>query len=97
VPPCRCCPKKTFRANWSEDTKLTPVTNRLRTYTGEAVNILGEKNVTVCCNGREEKLPVAVVAESDPDLIGRDWLRHIRLNWDQILHLQGQSPLSNLL
>ena len=57
---------------------------RLRTYTGESINVLGEAMVTVVYGEQEAKLALLVVPESDPSLLGRNWLKLIRLNWPEI-------------
>ena len=37
-----------------------------------------------------------VYKEDGPDLFGRNWLDHIRLDWQEIKYLQ-QSPLQSVL
>ena len=57
----------------------------LRTYTGEAMEILGEATVEVSYADQEPKmLSLAVVAGSGPSLLGRNWLQHFVLEWQKV-------------
>ena len=58
----------------------------LRTYSGEKIIPIGMIDVSVIYQNREHKLPLVVVP-GGPNLLGRNWLREIRLNWRDI---QGQ-------
>ena len=72
----------------------------LKTYTGEAMSVLGEiPNLTVqykdqCVKG----LSLIVVKGPGPSLLGRNWLSHITLDWKSI-HIirQHQGSLKSLL
>ena len=57
---------------------------RLRTYTGESITVLGQALVKVVYGEQEAKLPVLVVPGDGPSLLGRNWLKLIRLNWPEI-------------
>ena len=52
-----------------EDTSV-----RLWTYTGESLSVLGQMNQ------QEAVLPLLVIKENGPSLLGRDWLYKLRLN-----------------
>ena len=76
--------EKTYRT-LLPGTELKPLPVPLRTYTGEQMKVLGQIPVTV----RYERvvatdLPLVVVAGDGPSLLGRNWLKHIRLNWKKI-------------
>ena len=60
--------------------KARPSTKRLRTYTGEEIPVVGECEVSV----GSVKLPVIVVSGSGPCLLGRDWLKVLKLDWANI-------------
>ena len=73
----------------------------LRTYSGEKIIPIGMIDVSVIYQNREHKLPLVVVP-GGPNLLGRNWLREIRLNWRDIqakLHnvSSTQSPLNDVL
>ena len=68
------------------------VTTQLTTYTGEAIEILGELEVMVQYKTREKQLNLLVVTGEGPSLLGRDWLTHIKLDWSQLNHMQSLTP-----
>ena len=73
----------------------------LRTYSGEKIIPIGMIDVSVIYQNREHKLPLVVVP-GGPNLLGRNWLREIRLNWQDIqakLHnvSSTQAPLNDVL
>ena len=57
---------------------------RLRTYIGESITVVGQALVKVVYGEQEAKLPVLVVPGDGPSLLGRNWLKLIRLNWPEI-------------
>ena len=66
-------------------TELHPFSVPLRMYTGERMKVLGQVSVTV----KYEQvvatgLPLIVVAGDGPSLFGRNWLKHVQLNWKKI-------------
>ena len=54
---------------------------RLKTYTGEPMPEAGEIDVEVQYGSQLCTLSLTVVECSGPSLFGRDWLRHLTLNW----------------
>ena len=52
---------------------LKPFRSKLKAYTGDFVDVLGETMVTVRVNGVQNEAPVTVVRDKGPNLIGRDW------------------------
>ena len=58
---------------------------KLHTYTGESIPVLGELSVNVTCQGTSHILPLLVVKEDGPSLIGRNWLAMIQLDWKKLL------------
>ena len=65
-----------------------------KTYTGETINIMGEIPVKVSYNNQEAELNLLVVSGDGPNLLGRDWLGKIKLNWTGIYNLQGSGNSS---
>jgi len=59
----------------------------LRTYTGEHIPVMGRASVNIRYCGQKCTLPILVVKGNGPNLIGRDWLTHLRLDWGQIKRL----------
>lgn len=56
----------------------------LKTYTGEQMDLVGEVDVEVRYGKQQRRLPLVIATGSGPALLGRDWLRKIRLNWETI-------------
>ena len=54
---------------------------KLRTYTDEAMLVLGEMAVEVTYLENTHALTLYVVQGSGPNLLGRSWLQHSRLDW----------------
>ena len=54
----------------------------LKTYTGEAMEIVGETTIRVSYADQEPKmLSLVVVAGCGPSLLGRNWLQQFVLDW----------------
>ena len=64
---------------------------KLRTYTGEELVLEGQLMVEVVYGDQRKELPLLVVVGRGPSLMGRDWLRHIRLDWQSIHSLEAAS------
>ena len=57
---------------------------KLRTYTGEEINILGSVSVTAQSDTCTCTLPLLVVDGDGPSLIGRNWLTELHLDWKAV-------------
>ena len=80
--------------------KLEDTQVRLRTYTGQPVDIKGKFVAEVSVHEQSKQLPIPVAGGNGPPLCGRNWLRAMRLDWNQILQLTSHSdtiPRSNML
>lgn len=69
------------KATFFPPCSLSPTTLTLSTYTGEAMPVLGQMVVEVSYNQFRGHLHLYVVGGKGPPLMGRDWLRQIRLDW----------------
>ena len=67
------------------DLKQTEIS--LRTYTDEKITPKGITEVEVKYNSQVNRLPVLVLKGNGPNLIGRNWLENICLNWKSIKRL----------
>lgn len=84
--------KSTFYENFKgENSAIEKSKKILMSYTGERVKVLGEKEVTVCYEQKEFKLPLIVVDTNGPPLLGRNWLHFIKLNWSEIFKLDSET------
>ncbi|XP_043217369.1 uncharacterized protein LOC122379303 isoform X7 [Amphibalanus amphitrite] len=61
----------------------------LRTYTGERIPVEGEFSAVIRYDGQHLELPALVVDTTGPNLLGRDWLRVLKLNWQDIKQEAG--------
>eukprot|EP00731_Ephydatia_muelleri_P014893 Em0008g613a len=69
-----------------------PTATSLRTYTGERITVKRILPVKVEYGSQLYDLKVFVVKGEGPSLFGRDWLKHIRLDWHKIQRVTGQEP-----
>ncbi len=56
----------------------------LRTYTSEPIPVVGELRVTVQYGTQRKQLTLYVIKGEGPCLLGREWLKSIRLDWKAI-------------
>ena len=64
--------------------KLQPSKMKLKTYSGEKMAVVGEVPVEVQYAEQTELLSFVVVAQEGPPLLGRDWLKFLKLDWKTI-------------
>ena len=79
----------------------TTSTKKLKTYTGEEIPVVGGCEVSVSYQKMPAmELPVIVVKGSGPCLLGRDWLKKLKLDWAEIFSTvsvgSGEQELSFL-
>ena len=72
--------------------KLTPTSMVLATYTGEPMRVSGTMSAEVHYQQQTFRDELVVVAGDGPCLLGRSWLKHLRLDWASIAAVsQGSS------
>lgn len=77
--------EETYRRTWrSNPPSLTPSKLQLRTYTGQPIPHLGVLQVSIAVGDQEAEGRLVVAKGSGPSLLGRDWLRKIKLNWHEV-------------
>ena len=84
--------------SWKETLKSVPLhaTNVvLKTYSGERLDVLGKASVTVEYKNQVKGLSVYVLKGKGPNLMGRNWLGHINLDWGYIKKVS--TALDNVL
>ena len=81
----------TYLSTWSEEERpvLEPSHVQLSTYSGEVLTIRGAIDVQVKYQSQQCQLSLQVVDTSGPTLLGRDWLKHLVLDWHQISTLEN--------
>ncbi len=71
------------------DRPLQECITRLCTYAGEQIQVLGQLEVAVQSGDQHATLPLLVVQVKGASLLSRDWLHHIKLDWQEIHRFQG--------
>ncbi|KAF0300059.1 uncharacterized protein FJT64_027342 [Amphibalanus amphitrite] len=72
--------------------KLRPSKMQLRSFTGQPVPVRGEATVQTEYGGQRKRLNVVVSGQlRHHPLLGRDWLREIRLDWRSLLQVSEAS------
>ena len=71
--------EKTFQQNWIEK-ELKASSVLLRTYTEHTLEVKDYIEVNVKYQSQEKQSPLLVVAGEELNLLGRDWLAHIKLD-----------------
>ena len=74
------------------DKKLEKTTTVLKTYTGELIVPVGCLTMQVEYLDQSCLLPLHVVQNKGPVLMGRDWLHKLRLDWKTIKLLKSSDP-----
>ena len=78
----------------------------LSTYTGETYSIQPMEvveNIPVSLKGQEEKLSIVVMSGTGPSFLGKDWMRDVKLDWNEIFGVhktkisEGNAKLHALL
>ena len=85
----------TFKELWP-DRKLNESTVKLCTYSGESLEVLGSITVQVTYQSQKSQELLLVVKGNGPTLLGRNWLHHIVLDWQQINHVSPH-PVQSVL
>lgn len=79
---------------------LRPSEVVLRSFTGEKVEVKGKTTVNVNYEGQTAALEMLVVRNRGPNLLGRDWMGVLRLNWKELfktIFKLSDSQLQNVL
>ena len=66
---------------------------RLRTYAGTTIEPLGRAYMNVCHNSQQHRLPAIIVPGSGPNLLGRDWLAVLKVNWATVYQVDKEDFL----
>ena len=65
---------------------------KLKSYSENSIPVLGQIQVNVEYEGRVWYLPLVVVSGHRVALLGRDWLKHIKLNWHEMFNVHNIKP-----
>ena len=84
--------EETYQRYWP-GRALQHSTVRLRTYTGESLEVLGEMEVKVVHENQMMTLPLVVVKGSGPSLIGRNWMTQLSVEWGTVHEVKSSQSL----
>ena len=76
---------------------LVKTSNKLRSYTGHFIQVLGITEVKARYGSKELVLPIHVVNGDGPNLMGRDWLSQFQINLNEVNLVEPNSPLGEVL
>ena len=86
-----------FHSLLGKSIELQPSTTTLRTYLGRELPILGTAQVEVQYESQQATLPVFVIKGEGTSLLGRNWLKEIKLNWSTISWVDTENSVQQLL
>ena len=87
----------TLTKDLPEAPKLAKSNAVLRTYTGEKIPIKGISKIPVEYNDKlYPEMPITVIKGNGPSFIGRNWLRDIKLKWEEICQLHDKGYNVNI-
>ncbi|CAG2227155.1 unnamed protein product [Mytilus edulis] len=69
--------------------RIEPTSAKLRTYIGEQIPVIGRAIVNVNYKKESGKLPLLIVKRKGPNLLGRDWLNKLQVDWKDIFSVVG--------
>ena len=73
----------------------------MKTYPGEIIKIEGSIVVPITpsttSNNEAVLLPLLIVPGNGPNLMGRNWLHHVKLDWNNICSINSDDIVNKLL
>ena len=85
--------ESTWQNIQTENLQLKDTCPTLKDFSGNVIPTVGYVDIPVTYQEQAATLPTIVVKKGNCNLMGRDWLRHLRLDWKSIFKIQkGKSP-----
>ncbi|CAG2228036.1 unnamed protein product [Mytilus edulis] len=81
--------------DYKSEFRIEPTSAKLRTYMGEQIPVIGRAIVNVNYKKERAKLPLLIVKRKGPNLLGRDWLEKLQLDWKDIFSVVGSDNQSS--
>ena len=79
---------KSFYKQYLAHMQLNQTAKKLKSYSEDKLKVLGELDVNITYKEQQARLPLVVIAGNRPTLLGRNWLRKLKLDWSAILSIQ---------
>ena len=91
--------EKTFHDAWKHKLPLlTPASDvTLNSYTGQAITVLGKFEPSIKYNGQTDMMPILIVKGYRPNLLGRDILGIITLDWANLFLVQHATSSTKMV
>ena len=70
---------------------------KFKTYTGEALEIIGQALVEETYQDKTTMLPLQILKGNGPSLFGRNWLKNIKLNWWNVKRVTERRSLMEVV
>ena len=74
---------------------MQPFEEKIKTYTGERITPLGRINAVVEHGNQGIILPLVILKENGPTLLGRNWLSSLVLDWNALLNIRQCANIKN--
>ena len=81
-----------YEKNFKQKVKVDKCDIKLKTFTRQTIPVMGKCMVNVNYHGKKERLPLIIVKNEGPTLLGRDWLWEIPLRWKEIFEVHHVTP-----
>lgn len=75
-----------LKEKWFPDIPLVKTNKRFKSYCGKLLDMLGTMVVKVRFKDTVVKLPLFVANSDRTPLLGREWLSHMKIDWNQIIY-----------
>ena len=74
------------KLNCKSNISLLPTKSKLKTYSGEIVSLKGQAEIEFIYEGKKIKTTFLITNEQSPNVLGRDILGKLQLNWKEIFN-----------
>ena len=90
--------ERTFYDVWKHKLPLLTTASdvTLKSYTGQSITVLGKFEPSIKYNGQTVVMPILIVKGDRPNLLGRDILGTITLDWANLFHVQHATSSTKL-
>ena len=79
---------ESFYKQYLSHMQLNPTAKKLRSCSGDTLKVLGELDVHSTYKAQRARLPLVVITGNRPALLGRNWLRKLKLDCSAIFSIQ---------
>lgn len=76
--------------------RVFPADRRLNSYCGKEIHVFGYVWVKLTNNAMSRRLKLYVVESKRPPLLGREWLAHMHLNWQEVFGNKSVTAIGSL-